>query len=202
MKRLLASLLTPPKPDRATPQAVVAAQLKYVPTYQAVRPSIEAELRRARRYERPLAVVVATLDHPAFATASSEPSGNAGAVAGQPMPEDSDEADKRRALFDVHASLLLLGDLLQGSVRETDIVAYAPARHRFVVCLPECDGESASLAVERVGRLFRERTAHRLLAGVAAYPPDALIVDDLIAQAVNTLAAPFPAPSLTIVRHA
>jgi hypothetical protein len=202
MKRLFASLLTPTIPDRVNPQAVVAAQLRYVPTYHAVRPSIEAELRRARRYERPLAVVVATLDHPSFATASSEPFGNAGAVASEPLTEDADEGNKERSLFDVRANLLLLGDLLQGSVRETDIVAYAPVRRRFVVCLPECDRESACLAVERVGRMFREWTTHRIRAGVAAYPPDALIVDDLIAQAENALAAPSPALSLAVLRHA
>src|SRR5918999_4082830 len=41
-----------------TGSAFALAQLPAVPTFQELRPALEGELRRSRRYERPLALLV------------------------------------------------------------------------------------------------------------------------------------------------
>lgn len=198
MKRLL-SLRSRRRPAPAGATALVAGQLQHVPTYLEMRTSLESELRRARRYERPLALAVASLEH--MMAVSDGPGGPNGNGTGQDG-HGKEINGLGGQWLNRYMSILLLGDLLRGSLREADIVGYVPARERFVVCLPECDATDARLATERVGRLLRERTRSMLLVGVAAYPEDALTVDDLLAHAERELTVSPASPNLSLLRPA
>lgn len=181
----------------AVEKALVDLRLQYVPTFQAMRPFLEAELRRARRHERPLVVLVITLDYFVgdLATNGGPRSHGNGAT---PHANGGGPGDAWR---DAEMSFMLLGELLHATLREEDLVAYAAGSHRFIVCLPESEAGGARGAVDRIGRLLRQRTGSGVRSGFACYPDDALTLGDLIAHAESALTTGTETPELTILRE-
>jgi|SRR5688572_29878543 len=159
-----------------------SSPLTPMPTYRELKAVLDAEVRRCRRYERPLAVVVVAPKTPPGANGNGNGAAHAengngngksnGAVAPDPW-----------VTFSMQLGFLLLGSVLRGTLRETDIVAYAPETDDFVVLLPEADAASAARAVERLSALFYERSSLVLRVGVAAYPADGLTLDDMVEHA-------------------
>jgi hypothetical protein len=161
-----------------------------MPTYRELRPVLAAEVRRCRRYERPLAVVVLApktpadlADDGASSEAHAENGNGRGAAPSDPW-----------ITFSMQLGFLLLGMVLRGTLRETDIVAYAAESHDFVVLLPEADAAAATRTVERLSALFYERSSLVLRVGMAAYPADGLTLDDIVEHARRTWSA---APLIT-----
>jgi len=190
----------------ATP---VLAQLPTIPTFQELRPALDGELRRSRRYERPLAVLVVVPDLESSSNGNGSPtrggssarhsggahsaigSGNSPAPTGaesSQAPNDEMGELAMRPLYWAQMRFLLLGSLLCGTFRESDIVSYAAELHEFVAFLPECGGTAAHQAVERVDRLYLSRIGVGLRAGLAVYPTDGLTLDDLLEHARLALA--------------
>lgn len=168
MRRLL-TLLRPGrrKTDRARLEAaLVDVQLQHLPTYVEMRAALEAELRRARRYERPLAIIAATLD---------------------------ESADQMR--------FMLLGAILQATLRECDVLACAPDLHRYIIALPECDAAATQRAIDRIADFVKQRTDFPLRAAAAAYPVDGLTLEDLVASANSALSSKVTVRSLLLVRE-
>ena len=150
-----------------------------MPTYRELRPYLSAEVRRCRRYERPLTIIVLAPQ----AVASNNGNGGSGAAHG----ETAHEANPNPwVTFSTELGCLLLGSILRGTLRETDIVTLAPENPDFLVLLPETDSESAIAAARRLGALFFERSTLMLRVGVASYPADGLTLDDLAAHARRT----------------
>jgi hypothetical protein len=158
-----------------------------MPTYRELRPLLDAEVRRCRRYERPLAVLV-------FAP-KTPPVVNGNGANGAAHPENGNGRHHAAASadpwlnFSMQLGFLLLGTVLRGTLRETDIVAYAPETDDFVVLLPEADATAATRAVERLSALFYERSSLVLRVGTALYPADGLTLDDIVEHARQTCAA-------------
>lgn len=141
-----------------------------IPTFRQAVGSVEVELRRARRYERPVtALVLSAETHalPPRATLSGR---------GQSATHVS-AAESENALF------FLLGALLQDTVREFDIVSYAAEYHVYALFLPEADHAQAYIAALRISDSFHQRTGAHLKAGAATFPGDGLTVRDLLARA-------------------
>jgi hypothetical protein len=91
------------------------------------------------------------------------------------------------AIYSAQLRFLLLGSLLCGTLRETDVVSYAAEHHEFFALLPECDITAARQAVERLHTLYVGRTGTGLRAGAAVYPRDGLTLDALVDHARHTL---------------
>ena len=144
-----------------------------VPTFQEMRPLFERELRRARRYERPLSLLILSLteDH------SSPPLSTA------------------RQLQFLH-----LSTLLRDTLRESDMACYAAETQEFIALLPEATLAAAEQAAERIQRLLRQRHADGLRVLTAEYPAAGLTLPDLLTAARSVAADPTitPIPRVSI----
>jgi hypothetical protein len=186
--------------ERISPARAEGKQLKrlpeFVPLYTDMRPFLQAEVGRSRRYERPLAILAVTLDHPLVfrphGRASS--SGSKGRSDWHGLPAWS-QADWLIARL----NLMLLGELLKGNLRECDIVTYSVISQRYIIALPECDAPAAHRAVGRLGHVLSERTSAAPRAGVAAYPLDGLTLEDLVAAAERRLLDAVGSQGLSLV---
>ncbi len=79
----------------------------------------------------------------------------------------------------------LVGSILKESLRESDIATYDVPSNQYVIMLPESNREQAMLTVTRLKKLLFKRTAGHLVTGVAEFPTDGLILQDLITRAVE-----------------
>jgi hypothetical protein len=181
------------------------AQLPTLPTFQELRPAFDGELRRSRRYERPLSVLVVVPDVEPHGiangngwgngnghSANAERNGNGnGAGNGGSSSLAARELGNGavRPLYWAQIRFLMLGSLLCGTLRESDIVSYAADVNEFVALLPECNGAAARQAIERLHQVYAARMGIGLRGGMAVYPADGLTLDDLLGHARRTLAA-------------
>ena len=169
------------------------AHLPTIPTFQELRPALEGELRRSRRYERVLSILVVlpAVDQLPSSNGNGHHShngsgGNGASTAtnGASARGDHEIADAvERPLFWAQLRFLMLGSLLCGTLRESDVVAYAAEVHQFVALLPECDRAAAHRAIDRLHQLYATRMGTGLRVGVATYPVDGLTLDDLVEKA-------------------
>lgn len=162
---------------RRLARGVVAAILSPevgVPTYRSWLEMLRRELNRARRYHHPLAVVVTRLaDRGALEDVAR---GRASAT--------------NRGQWAVMRTGMLLRELL----RDTDVVTYDPAENRFVLLLTETSPAQARAAVLRLENLLRERAGATLQSGIAMFPDEGLITEDLVTLAAGQCAARAGAP--------
>lgn len=154
-------------------ELLLGVQAAGVSTYRQTISSIAAELRRCRRYERPLSVLVVALEGPHL------PAPDAVNLAGAQAPLES--------AFD-SVLFLLLGTLLRDVVRESDIVTYAAEEHLYALFLPETDAAAARQAAQRLAGTLHARARARIRAGVAEFPANGLTVEALFDRAVDVLA--------------
>lgn len=127
--------------------------------------TLVGEFTRARRYEQDLTIVVLTV------VPLEESTGGPGSN-GQAASNGDGAAGP-----DVLPLLAALG--LREALRESDVMCYRPMHERFVLGLPQADGEEARQAMVRVGELFRRRLQIGLVAGIASFPDDGLTLEDL-----------------------
>lgn len=183
MKRWLSFLGSLPARLRgsAVESAVVGLRVRYLPTYHEVQPAIEFELRRARRYERPLTVAVLAPDDNAI----SEPSENGRnhAAGGDGNGAMGVDGSSHAVWFAAQVNSIQLGEVLHGTTREVDIVGFDAIANRYIVCLPGTDIESARHMVTRTNIMLGDRGRGRLRVGLATFPQDALTLDDLVSHA-------------------
>ena len=139
-----------------------------LPSYRVALPRLGQELTRMRRYERPLAVVVLRVG----ADGGHEQAGN-----GRNGSHRAHAGDTSPIAFG-HAGVVLR-DLL----RDTDLAACDFGRQRYIVLLPETNREQAEQAAGRLAEHLGNVTPLALTSGVAEFPADGLIVDELVKSA-------------------
>lgn len=128
---------------------------------------IGIELRRSRRYHRPLSLVVIE-------------------------SESDDQKTTREMLRSIQHDLLnrftsaRVGQIIDDRVRQTDLVM-RDHRGRFVVLCPETELENTILLAKRIAQAVKERTNLHVLWGAAAFPEEALTFDDLLQKATERL---------------
>jgi hypothetical protein len=137
-----------------------------VPTYRTMQPQLVLELRRARRYEHPMGVVMLSL--PIADRTRTEPA--AGAATSSPV-------DTALAVYG------LLGAFLRNTLRETDILTGVPESLAFATFLPGVDRQGAGRALDRFHAAFLDFTGYDLRAGAAAFPDDGLTIEDVLDRA-------------------
>jgi hypothetical protein len=135
----------------------------HVPTYRAAQPQLVVELRRARRYEYPLGVVMLSLAAPVRAS-GAKVNGSA----------SSSHAEITPALYG------LLGAFLRNTLRETDILTGVPEALAFATFLPSVDRRGAELALDRFRDGFLGCAGFDLRGGVAAFPGDGLTIENIL----------------------
>lgn len=183
---------------RAKAEEVNVHVTAVVPLLQKLRPLCESELRRARRYQRPLSLMIFALD---AAVADHESSGSAPVTAtrgnGNGHAPHNGHAAGAEALHGAAArtnrteQCILLGQLLQEVLRETDLPGYEPATQEFVALLPEADSSAADEAGERIRRLWSALPgAFNLTIGMATYPEGGLLLEDLMDSARRAPTSP------------
>jgi hypothetical protein len=170
------------------------AGLAGIPPLQQAQPDIEREIRRSRRYERPLSMLLmlATSSNRSPDSVSGRlsssrraaPALGNGTRSDLPLavPLDGSGSSAMPVVPAYAAESGLLAFLLRETLRETDLVTYITETQEFMAVLPECDDEAARQTAQRIARLLGLRSAGRLAAAAAAaaYPRDGLTLDDLI----------------------
>ena len=180
---MLRTLLRSLRPNRKeAAEALLAARGAGVATFREAMPACAAETRRARRYERPLAMLAITpeplvgLDH-----------------GGQGGPHEA---------LSTHLSFFLLGSLLRETMREPDIVAYSVEHALYVVLLPESGATEVRGAVRRISGVTQEHMKLRVRAGVAEFPKDGLTVQSLFENARQACAPQLFVERLPLAKEA
>jgi two-component system, cell cycle response regulator len=138
-----------------------------LPTFHELRPFMERELRRARRYERPLSVLVIALD-PAPAPTSSWLGARAEAL---------------RNEMAAQLSFFHMGSLLRDSLRETDMAGFVAETQEFVALLPEMELPAARRTAERLNGVFSRRTSAGVRIAAADFPSAGLTLPDILGSA-------------------
>jgi hypothetical protein len=144
-----------------------------VPTLREVLPRLSVELDRARRYSRPLAIAVFSLEPVANDLTPGHP------AAGAPWPTQA-------GLFPLLS--VLLAPSLREALRQTDIVSYTTREAQSLVTLPETTSEGARKAIDRLLALPSVQVLSPLRIGTAAFPDDGWTLEDVVLRAEESWA--------------
>jgi len=150
----------------------------HVPPFHQALPQLAYEVARARRYERPLTIALFTADGVA---AESQLNGH---LHLPPVPPPETEMPGATRSW-VSSALMtgLLATLLRESLREADIVTYAPRFGLCIVAMPETDTAGARHTVLRIQTLCVQRLLTPVRAGVAEFSKAGWTLEELIRQA-------------------
>jgi hypothetical protein len=134
-----------------------------VPTFRQARALLTAEMDRARRYGRPLALAIVCAGAPADAAAPEHDE----AMVGAP---------------DAPPSLLagLVASVLREAMRETDIVTFSITGARCLVVIPEAGRAEMRQAMDR---LLAAQPAVPVRIGMAVFPDDGWTLTTLLEHA-------------------
>jgi hypothetical protein len=141
-----------------------------IPTYRQVLPRLTIEVERARRFEHPLAIVVVRPQAGSTGLAYTVPS------ALRPWSIASFTASSPE-LF------VRLGSFLRAHIRTIDVLATAPDAQSYLLGLVETARPGAELLVTRFRDGFRELARAPLHVGIAEFPRDGMMLEDLLEHA-------------------
>lgn len=128
---------------------------------------LQVEIARGRRYNRPLTLMMLRLHANKFHAINSN-----GATDG-PV----------NATFKTHVdrmSQVSAAAILRTCVRDSDIVTWDAIEQAHVVMFTESDPDSSRRAAARVTQLLSDRLGASLNVGLADFPLDAFVLDDLL----------------------
>lgn len=134
-----------------------------IPVYRQILPRAAMEIRRARRYERGISLLVMSPQGLLL-----EGKGAEGVMPARSAP--------------LH--YILLGSYLRNTLRETDLLASIPESLLYTVFMPETREREAGRAVKRLEAGFHRLAAARLRHGIAEFPRDGLTVENLFESAI------------------
>jgi GGDEF domain-containing protein len=144
-----------------------------IPSFRRSLPELAAELARARRYQRPLAVVMLGLENDRLPEhildLGQDGNGNA--------------AEKQILTRTKQIVSFVLASILRDALRDSDIATYFAADDRYVLVLTESNRARAMDTVQRLNDLFYQRVRAYLRAGIAEFPTDGLTLEDLVSNA-------------------
>jgi hypothetical protein len=148
-----------------------------IPSFRKTVESLNKELSRARRSHSPLSIIVIE-HHPTESSPNSS------------RQDDSSKSPKsisRRKKRDGDITdFLLCGRVIRDALRDIDIISYAAVYNQFIIVLPESTKLEAMDALRRIKEIVGIG-ADQLLADVAEFPRDGLILDDLVAHAARLI---------------
>jgi len=165
---LIAGILR--RPRRPSPPVLQSEQtfidMGAILPYRSSLPQLASELARARRYQYPLTIVIIRLDQDRIA-------------------EKGNGLFRMKKTESGFMNLLLsfLGSLLRSSLRDIDIVSFDVTNSQYVVLLPETTMAKADRPVSRLNEMSLKQTGISLVVGMAEFPVDGLIIEDLVSSA-------------------
>ena len=154
----------------------LATRSAAISSFRQSLPEFSREMDRARRYQRPFAIVVLNFESEQF---REQITGRAGGGGNGNATHDA----QLLACCTTQLIRAALGSLLRDALRETDLVTYSATDDRYVMLLTESNEAQARRAVERLNKMFWNRTSARLSVGVAQFPMHGLTLEDLIETA-------------------
>jgi diguanylate cyclase (GGDEF)-like protein len=130
---------------------------------------IKEELKRAKRYKRPVALCMVTVDN-------------------------FKDISRQYGALTSDAVLKVIGSVLQGAVRDVDIPARYSAEE-FAIIFPETNSSGAQIVAERIRqRIGSQAITHNwhnlkvtASVGLAAFPAHAREHDELVARSIQAL---------------
>ena len=134
-----------------------------IPAYSHSLPQLRNELSRARRYKRPLSIIVIRPNGAFTSTAET-------------LHEDFNDSSQLKRLSLIE--FLLCGPILRDAVREIDITTYDGENNQFIVALPETSESQA--AVNRFRNIVGKTIASQMVFGIAEFPSTGLTMEDLV----------------------
>jgi hypothetical protein len=158
------------------PDRIAAPTGRVTPIGEAI-PLIERELRRARRYEHPLGILVLTLADgftPDATRLRGLPPTKPRMRRGLSLPADRGTTGN---------GVAALGALLSHSIRETDVLTSPEGERYYLLALPETGWEAMTLAAQRIARGILQTGQPRLRIGMAEFPSQGLTLDELFERA-------------------
>ena len=143
----------------------LAGMDKSIPEINEAKDLIHAEMNRVRRYDRPLSVIVATMD-----TRSAQVS----------LPRLIQEAQRMLSQRFVNARL---ASIVRDELRRMDIILGDFERGRVIAICPEVSSQGTSQLIERIRGAVQEELKISVKCGGASFPDGALTFEDLVLQA-------------------
>jgi hypothetical protein len=161
------------KPSRYIESAFLDAAS--LPSFRNSIEHLNKELSRARRSHRPLSMIVIEHHPTESGSNSSRQSDNSESLRIISRGRERDITD-----------FLLCGKVIREALRDIDITSYAAVNNQFIIVLPESTKSEAEDALRRIKGIIG-MGADQMLAEVAEFPNDGLILDDLVAHAANLI---------------
>lgn len=137
-----------------------------IASYRRSLPQLRFALSRARRYQHSITLAVMSLGREQLV---------------QSMRNLA--SGWTQANLASHFYFSFIGSLLRDNLRESDIVTYDAAADQYVLLLTETPAVEARHAILRLNGLVFKHTAVYLRIGIAEFPGDGLIVEDLVSCA-------------------
>jgi hypothetical protein len=134
-----------------------------IASYRRSLPQLRFALSRARRYQHPITLAVMSLGREQLVQSMRNLAGG-----------------WTNANLASHFYFSFIGSLLRDNLRESDIVTYDAAADQYVILLTETPAAEAKHAILRLNGLIFKHTAVHLRIGIAEFPSDGLIVEDLV----------------------
>jgi predicted signal transduction protein with EAL and GGDEF domain len=150
--------------------ALLTALTTVIPSQHRSFRQLKRELERARRYQRPLSLVVVNLEDLGPQQAASSAGSNEGSAS-------------RQTEQNVLIVSAIVGRLVRDTLREGDLLAYNAAHNRYIVALPETNKAHALLLAARLQALVWERAGLRPTVAVTEFPTDGLTTEELLNRA-------------------
>ena len=146
--------------------------------YRLSLPLLRKEISRVRRYQHSLTVVVA---RPREHSAERQDGRPRDVVTN----ENGSGGNSVKQLSQIE--FLLCGSILRDSLREVDVIAYDGANNQFIICLPESKKENAAKTIARLNEIIGKRISSQLSYGIAEFPEEGLIIEDLVERAMESV---------------
>ncbi len=134
-----------------------------IPRYRRSMDRLTAELERARRYRHSLTITVLTVD------VEQHRQKNSNLINFMGNPEIASQ------FF-----FSLVSSLLRDNVRGSDMVTYDVTNDHYVLLFPEAQVSVTEQALQRLRKFVLQRSKVMLRFGIAEYPADGLILQDLV----------------------
>lgn len=168
------------KPHPKTHEPDVPSLITGISTLYEARPRLLAELRRARRHERPLTLLSLA---PEGVWRAEKGSGDRPANGHGALSRNGGGTDSSSNGAFLHFDLVFVGVLLRNTLRETDLVALSLDDPAYAVLLPETCETDGHVTAARLDRVIRDRTSLTVRVGAAAFPQDGFTIEDLLCRA-------------------
>lgn len=147
-----------------------------IPSFRNSIGKINQELSRARRSHSSLSVLVISLQKSEPVVKTKQPAKNSELQKILSLQKETNVTD-----------FLLCGTVMRDALRDIDIITYAAANFQYIIVLPESTKLKAEYALTRIKEVVGRSTAAQFNAGIAEFPNDGLILEDLVAYATNSM---------------